>query len=371
VVTPVEPTARARVRSYERTDLEAVHRLRPRAYRGWPEAGDVGWHRMVDAWLTRNPLAERMHRWVLDSDGELVGHLAAVPLWYSIGGTRVIAHTPTDYMALPGHGFQAAGLMRTFFRTCPDYVASNVVGTVSMIEQRFGAVVVGDLLRAGKPMDLGAYPRLPRAVPRLVARIAGRALAAADRRRLRPHAGGADVAVAEAIGDEFDDLAEAVASGVACAPVRDSAFLRWRYGPGTPQAGVVVLAARTGRSLVGYAVACTSSRREGYLLDVTIRPGSGDVARPLLARAALELWRRGVFVVRYRAVTSAASPSVGDLQATGFRIAPASSPAAGTGAGPRRELLVRFADANRQALAARRENWSYNFGDSETSFWVR
>src|SRR3712207_7532688 len=44
----------------------------------------------------------RSHRWVLAADeGEVVGHLAAIPQFYRIGGERVVAHTPADYPVLP------------------------------------------------------------------------------------------------------------------------------------------------------------------------------------------------------------------------------------------------------------------------------
>ena len=44
-----------------------------------------------------------MHRWILATeDGEVVGHLAAIPQYYRINGQRVVAHTPGDYQVLSG-----------------------------------------------------------------------------------------------------------------------------------------------------------------------------------------------------------------------------------------------------------------------------
>src|SRR5215213_8821216 len=107
------------VRPYESADLESgIAKLRTLAYPEWPEAHDVYWHSSVYRWIESNPLANKMHRWVLDADGEVVGHLAAVPQYYRVNGQRVLAHTPTDYMVLPRYGFHALSLMRTFFRTC-------------------------------------------------------------------------------------------------------------------------------------------------------------------------------------------------------------------------------------------------------------
>ena len=66
-----------------------------------------------------------MHRWVVDAEGEIVGHLAALPQYYRINGQRVVAHTPADYMILPGYGFHAITLMRKFFRTCENCVTAT------------------------------------------------------------------------------------------------------------------------------------------------------------------------------------------------------------------------------------------------------
>jgi hypothetical protein len=35
----------------------------------------------------------------------------------------------------------------------------------------------------------------------------------------------------------FDELFERIAAGVPCVVEKDAAFLRWRYGPGSPSAG--------------------------------------------------------------------------------------------------------------------------------------
>ena len=96
------------------------------------------------ALVESHPLADRMHRWVVDAEGEIVGHLAALPQYYRINGQRVVAHTPADYMILPGYGFHAITLMRKFFRTCENCVACDVMPAVISVETRLGAEEAGD-----------------------------------------------------------------------------------------------------------------------------------------------------------------------------------------------------------------------------------
>jgi hypothetical protein len=369
----VSGARRVTLRPYEDADLEGTLRLRPRLYPGWREATDADWHRAVFEWLARSPADGPMHRWVLDDGGEIVGHLAAVPLPYRIGGRRLVAYTPTDYMALPGYGFHAVALMRTFFATCPSYVACNVVGDVSKIEGLFHPTRVGRLVHGLKALDLGAYPRLPRRVPRLAAVAASAALRAVDAVLLAAARGGIDVAQAPptTLDDRFDLFHERVAAAVPCTVEKSSAFLQWRYGPGTPREPMRLLTVTEHEALAGYAVLRTSSHDEGFILDLTTLPGRRDVGRALLAAAVRHFWAERAFVVRYRYLPSAVAPASRDLRRLGFAIRTEGGRAL-PGIGPERqlELLVKLADPAADALAGDAGHWTYNQGDGEASFWV-
>ena len=366
------------IRPYDdQRDFEATLRLRAASYPGWREAADADWHRSVYRWLGTAPDAELMHRWVLEVGGDVVGHLAAVPLRYRIGGKSVLAHTPTDYMVLPGHGFHAVALMRTFFQACPSYVACNVAGQVSTIERAFGSTVVGPLTQCVKVMDIGNYPRLPRPVPRPLARVAAAGLRLVDRAILSRPPKGVRVETIETFDGSFDTLLDAVAGAVPCTPEKGARFLNWRYGPGTPRTPLTLLAARDGRGkapLAGYAVLRTTSQREGFILDLLTMPGRRDAARALLAAAARRFWRDGAFVARYRFTPSVAGPTTSDLRSMGYLVGGGSSGSTrglpGTQPERQLELLVRLEDPAAQAEAVRLEHWAYNLGDGEASFWV-
>jgi hypothetical protein len=175
--------------------------------------------------------------------------------------------------------------------------------------------------------------------------------------------GGAHEAeVLDGFDDSFDELFESVAATVPCVAEKDAAFLRWRYGPGSPQSPVTVLGVRGGGSLLGYAVLrFTREGDSGYLLDLTVRPGRRDVARSLLREAVLRFAKAGVYIVRYRFAESPTAPRGDDLLRFGFF--------------PRERrrhtLLVRFADPALHGTASNPVNWSYSAGDGEMTFWVR
>ncbi len=372
------------VRPLERADLGGVARLRPLLFPDFPEAHDSEWHSSVWRWLGTHPLADRTHRWVLDAGGEVVGHLAAVPQYYRIEGQRVVAHTPADYLVLPGYGFYALSLMRKFFRTAENCVACDMLPAVIGIETRLGAEEVGKLSYAAKLLDVSRLPApirapVPRApnragsapahrprprasIPAPLKGLLNRGLRAADEALGSAFGGGPRVEVLEGFDQSFDELFERVAAAVPCVPEKDAAFLRWRYGPSSPTAPVTVLGARSEEGLLGYAVLrVTREGQDGYLLDLTTRPGRPDVARSLLREAVRHFARAGVHIVRYRFLESPASPRSKDLWMLGFF--PRNK--------RRNTLLAKFADRGPHEMAHSAANWSYNIGDGEASFWVR
>ncbi|CCF85903.1 conserved hypothetical protein [Nitrolancea hollandica Lb] len=112
---------------------------------------------------------------------------------------------------------------------------------------------------------------------------------------------------------------------------------------------------------MGYAILrVTVSGRDGYVLDLTTRPGRRDVARELLRRAVQYFRQTGVELIRYRFLESPTSPEARDAWRLGFF--------------PRKRrhhLLVKFADPALQELARNPAHWAYNTGDGEMGYWVR
>ena len=286
---------KVKIRPLENEDLRrSVDKLRTFVYPDHPEAYQVDWHASVWRWLGTHPLADEMHRWVLATEeGEVVGHLGAVPQFYRIGGEKVVAHTPADYEALPGYGFHALSPMRRFFRTVENCVSCDQPQTAIKIETWLGSEEAGKLQYAAKVLDVSRLPKVAASIPTPILVSLTRGLSFLDR-GLRTADGvlgasfgaGLEVEVLDGFDASFDELFESVAAAVPCVPEKDAAFLRWRYGPDSPQSPVTVLGVRDKEALLGYAVLrVTREGDKGYLLDLTTRPGRGDVARSLLRDA--------------------------------------------------------------------------------------
>ena len=398
------------VRSLDDPSLEdGVARLRIRAYPQFPETRDVEFYSSVYRWFESHPLGNEMYRWIAVADdgqngSQVVGHLAATPQYYRIDGQRVVAYTPCDYMVHSQHGFQALSLMRTFFRAIENCVACDMVPAVIAVESRLGAEVAGQLQYAAKLLNVSRLPVPP--IPSPVRRLLNlqqsvTARGYASRPEAEPHNAEEHVAplvrprapipasvkellneglrmVDEALssgfgGDlraevlkgfdgSFDELFEKIASKVPCVPEKDSAFLHWRYGPGSPQFPVTVLGVKEEETLLGYAVLMvTSTGQDGNVLDLTTLPERRDVARALLRESVRFFRRVGVQIVRYRFLESSTSPRSSDLRRLGFFYRK----------GRRHSLLVKFADRDLHNTANETANWSYTVGDGEASFWTR
>jgi hypothetical protein len=399
------------VRPLDDPSLETgVASLRIHAYPQFPETRDVEFYSSVYRWLKSHPLGDALHRWVAVADGDhVVGHLAATPQYYRVGGQRLVAHTPGDYMVHPRHGFQAPSLMRKFLRTTENCVACDMVPAVIGVESRLGAEVVGQLQYAAKllnvsrlpapaissavrrflnlweqpviargyasrpgtpvadPQTFGEYgvppPVRPRApIPAPVKTLLNGGLRLVDEALGSGVGGGLNAEVLEGFDESFDELFEKVAASVPCVPEKDSTFLRWRYGPGSPQFPVTVLAVKRGETLLGYAVLMVNSTgQDGNVLDLSVLPRRRDVAQTLLRESVSYFRRVGVQIIRYRFLESPTSPSSSDLRRLGFFCRKGRS----------HSLLVKFADRGLHKVAHDATNWAYAVGDGEASFWTR
>jgi hypothetical protein len=399
---------KAAVEPVESPELEdKIAHLRILSFPDFPEVHEVDYYSALYRWYQDHPLSKEMYRWVsVTEEGEVVGHLTAFPQFYRIDGRRVVAHTPGDYMVLPQHGFQAIMLMRSFFRSTENCVVCDMVPAVISVETRLGAEVVGDLEYAAKLMNVSRLPMpsVPAPLRRLLnlPRQFAPARGFTDRPGAEAHEVEEHVAppaprprapiprplqgllngglrtVDEALGsglgrdlevealdgfdDSFDDLFERVAEVVPCTVEKDAAFLRWRYGPGSPQSPVTVLGVRSGRRMLGYAVLKAAFHgQDGYILDLTALPGRQDVVRALLRETARSFRRMGVQIIRYRDVESPTSPRSADLRRLGFFYR----------MGRRHKLLVKFADTSLRETTGDLVNWSLAFGDGEAGFWLR
>jgi hypothetical protein len=397
------------VRLVESADLPGIDKLRILVYPHLPESYDFEWHASIWRWLESHPLAgDEMHRWILATEeGEVVGHLAAIPQYYRVNGRRVVAHTPGDYQVLPQYGFHALLLMRKFFRTVQNCVACDMVPAVIGVETRMGAEVAGDLHYAAKLLNVSRLPmpstpalirRLlnlkepsapargyqdpseaelaeehvaplirPRApIPAPISKLLNGGLWVVDEALRGVFGGSLKVEELEDFDESFDELFEKVASSVPCMAEKNAAFLRWRYGPDSPQHPVTILAVRHGESLLGYAVLGITIEtphgfRDAYILDLTTLPGRRDVARALLRESVRCFRREAVPIVRYRFLMSLTSAHSSDLWRLGFFYRNRR----------RNTLLTKFADRGLHKTANDTANWSYGVGDGEATFWLK
>jgi hypothetical protein len=178
--------------------------------------------------------------------------------------------------------------------------------------------------------------------------------------------GGLKVEELEGFDESIDELFERISAVVPCLPEKDAAFLRWRYGPGSPQTPVTIFGVRGNEGLLGYAilgitVKSSQGFRDAYILDLTTLPGRRDVARALLRESVRFFRREEVPIVRYRFLMSSTSPRSSDLWRLGFFYRNRR----------RNTLLTKFADRGLHKTANDTANWSYSVGDGEATFWLR
>lgn len=312
----------------------------------------------------QNPLAEHTRRWVLAKGGEVVGFLGALPLAYVVGGERLIAHTPCDFMVAPALRFHGIRLMQEALRVCGSCVSSDDVPATICVTRWLGAEPVGSLVRYMKPLDTRLLEErgVVRPLPRLLHWPISAGLRVAQRARRELARGPArKLVVRDGVGidERFARLNEALAAITGATVERDLRFFHWRYGPGSPHAHRrLSLLVDDDEELLGYAIHLPPEgpSRVGAILDVQVHPNAPAGAREaLLVHAVRRLRRAGAYAVRYDELRASRADVDPLLRRLGFT--------------PRGEqqLLVRMHDERAQEVASRLESWSLRYGDSESS----
>ncbi|MDQ4062328.1 MAG: DUF2460 domain-containing protein, partial [Actinomycetota bacterium] len=205
------------------------------------------------------------------------------------------------------------------------------------------------------------HPRVPFPAP--IKSLMNGGLRILDRALVGASSGDLKVEILEGFDESFDVFFEKIAAVTPCLPEKDAAFLRWRYGPGSPAYPIITVIGVRGREgLLGYAVLGVNQKdHDGYPLDLSVLPGRSDVARALLGEMVRFFRRAKVSIIRYRYLDSPATPRLADLRRFGFY----------PRKGRRNMLLAKFKDPSLHKMAKDLGNWAYSIGDGEATFWFR
>jgi hypothetical protein len=311
-----------------------------------------------------NPAPGETGEWVAVADGaRVVGYVAALPVPYRVDGQRCWAQTTADFMVAEGFTFHGLSLMKAAFQRFPRQVSLDDVKATQAVLTFMKATRVLSLGRWAKPLDarlLGTRTTWGRHVPPALLAPARHALRLVDRLR-RP--GGLPRAVPVPFDARFDRWAEAQCGVTGAAAYRDAAWYRWRYGPGSPQAGARAVGVLDARGeLEGYAVVAlrTDAEATGHVLELCApRTAGPELLLALLSGAVRELRRLGAWGAVVH-VTTPAPPGLGAvLEACGF------SPRAyrtGLYVRPAPDDALPFASALLDGA-----RWDFQFADAEVT----
>jgi len=257
--------------------------------------------------------------WVGEVGGDVAGFLASFPARCWIHDREETIYYPCDLMVTPrAAGFGLGFRLVSAYRDAPGNLLPNA------LQYSAGNGLIHDLLRyrrlevqpvAMRPYSTGALRRalfgaaslsgwdwaawLPRiaAAGQPVVHVAAVA-ARAWRRPARSRA--LTVTRESQAGPEFDQLWREARTAFAIVPVRDRAWIAWRYFADPLTRHELLLARDAGRAPLGYAAVSTATRRGitvGRIMDLFAPPGRPDVVRTLVAEALAILEQRRVDVV--------------------------------------------------------------------------
>ena len=296
------------MRSLEDEAARAMPSWSVRAYRPGDETGINDLfnavferRRPLSAWhwkFDRNPATPEKVIAVAESeDGKVVGVYAAMPVRFRFGDRTVIATQPVDNCIAPeyrGGGRMQVALYREYVRRMREIGAGFGFGFPNEAHYPVGKRLLKYvdlttlmLLDCRLSFRAAVNRRTHSRVMRRAGAAVGECLVRLDlgwRRLGVPR----DIAIGEAGGfdEDFDTLWSRIKGQVPVSPIRDRAYLQWRYAK-NPEGGFRILRATRGAQLLGYLIGKVREEagglRVGYVLDAA---GEEDgVYRALLYRA--------------------------------------------------------------------------------------
>jgi hypothetical protein len=253
--------------------------------------------RLVQHLAFRNPSTDgEPHYFVLESGDRLMGHMGRMPTWFWIEGRRHLATFAHDLFVHPelqasGQGFFATmRLYKSVEQASKSFVAmcwTNDINIRLQQTRKYDQLWVDRLVR---PMrvdgKLGVLRRVRPALER-AATAAGNALLRAADTALRASASERPTLEVRIVDGRFDDLTERIGPAMGIAPVKDAAYLRYKY-VGRPALSTRIFAAESAPDrLVGFIVLRETSgpTRTGTILDLAAHPDDAQTIDSLLGRA--------------------------------------------------------------------------------------
>lgn len=308
----------------------------------------------------RNLAPQETGAWVLrrDEDGRVLGFIAGLPLPYRAGGERFWACTTADFMVDPTAGFHGVTLMREAFKRFPRQVSIDDMAATRALLGLMKAKPVGELVRWAKPLDLRLLRgrrawagRVPEAVL-----AAGRPLLRVVDRVRRPI--GLRAVTEVSFDARFDRFAEAHCGREGASVYRDLAYYRWRYGPGSPQAGARVLALLGAAGELEAYTVVAATPRSAWVLELCGGAQADEQTFASLLVGAVRLARHRGAHALYAPVRVGATREEAALRSLGFM--------------PREHRSVVYARpalTDAESLRARllEGPWNVQFGDAEQS----
>lgn len=245
--------------------------------------------------------------WVLEDGGRMVGFVGNIPMVSYYGDQPVLVSTSRAWGVEKDYRPQAGGLVAAYFEqpnadllliSSANYPAGQRClrhGGSALPQTDYDRVLYWVLDAGGFLTAAFRKKGLPATAAAAAAFAAAPGLATATALgRRRPAGRGFDVDRLRIgdLGGEFDDLwHRKKAEGRRLLACRDAATLRWYYTPLTEERDTVVLGARGGGRLQGYAVAVNEDApaiglRRLKLADLFIAGDDSHVLDRLLAAAA-------------------------------------------------------------------------------------
>jgi hypothetical protein len=275
-------------------------------------------------WKLRHWPANVANVWLATVGAKAVFHYGGIPLRCRLDGANGTAMISVDAMTAPD--FRRRGLLtRGATRAFAEWQAHGVAFTLGLPNEQWGSRIAATgwqrLFRLQwlvSPIRLEVFAARTLRMPWLRrATIASHIMARLLRNRLREDPR-IELREITEVSDGFDRLWERCKADAAFAPVRDSAWVQWRFLSSPARKYHVVLARRDGDAVGYYAshIAPASNKTSAFLAEVMAPADEPVVLESLIADAIRSAQAAGADILATLAIPGSALHAL--LRRAGF-----------------------------------------------------
>ena len=282
------------IRTYRKGDEQGILELTEAVHGFVPDK--VAWMKWWQ-WLYKHCPTGEAIIWIVESDGKIIGHRAAIPMAFKVNDNRIASTLGVEAMVHPD--YQGMGIFTALAREMLDQMArTDIAFSIGFPNDRSYTLSINQLgfiepcplkimiLPLNLENILGRFITF-KFLAKIVSKIAKPFFNLIFRTKKSPRIENLLIKEVSLFDDRFDDFWDRISADYGIIGMRNKEYLNWRY-VNTPDTKYTIYVAEQNNKILGYTVLRYGQTRNvvsGYIFDLVAQKAQQDVIHCLINRA--------------------------------------------------------------------------------------